>query len=329
MSIIWCGGEDMDFWGGANYPYISTDSKYRRTSYSRCSLYGDNLFCLTYPFSEVNDVWISSQVFLYNGTNSYHDALIFGLADSNNDATFNGFGVRKTDGKMVLRKCVSGTWSTLATEAGTSMAFGSVKKIDLYLKYAEEGIFRGYINRQLIVEYTGDLRITDCSGFKHLFLCSSTYSNYVQSSEFIVADEDTRSLNVKTLVPNAVGDVNDWNGSYTDIDEIDLSASDYIDSNIPNNVFTSNLTGLPTSSDWLVKAVRMSARTKGASSGQDTGVQIGIKTNNAFHYGNTIESSEWKTEEIIYNENPETLNNFTSEEIDDLQFAAKIIDVSE
>jgi len=314
MSILWCGGEDVDFKYGINSPLVSTSSVFN-SNYARCGLYLGN-YCYSNPFPNgpVTEAWVHSRCYLNTSITSTSDTLLFGLDDP---ITSSGLWLRKTVGQAVLRKRIAGVWTTLATETGASLAYGSSKPLDLYIKYAEEGIFRAYLEGTLLVEYTGDLRLPDVTNFQHFSIYGSTLASAACLSEFIVADEDTRLMSLKTLAPNAAGDTNDWTGAYTAVDEVTNSDADLIYTDQFDQDFMCNLTGMPTG-DFICKGVKIATRITDGIGG--VRVQVGVKTNSEVDVSDTHElGGVFETVEQLYQENPITNNRFTPAEIEALQ----------
>lgn len=310
MTILWCGGEDIDFPNG-----VTVESNYMRPEYARVSLYKNAIFT-SVPFTggEITSGWISAQC---RTSNSYaisaYDSVLFGITDS----IGKGLWTKKAIGKLQLRTYDGTTWVTLAESTSILFDTGNIDKIDIQLtSYGAASNVKVYHNGTLVIDYTGDTTISGVTGFAHV----SGYGkfSYGNMSEFIVADEDTRNMSLKTHAPNAAGDINEWTGAYTDIDETTLSDADTIQATADSQDFQCNLTGMPAGS-FICKGVKVSARNLDGSS---LGAKIGIKTNSTVDVGAVINTGGvWANSERLYQVNPVTGVAFTPAELEALQLA--------
>lgn len=307
MAIIWCGGEDIDFPNGATV--INDNASYnRRSSYSRVSIYRNSGIMKSSIFScgEITSGWLS---FYYSGTTPPYYMGGFGKSGTNNCILT---GLNDT-GKILLYKYDGVTFTLLATGVNTN---ADLCKVDLYFSnYTFSSNVKVYVNGILEIDYTGDITFSGVTGFDSVF---SRNTASCPLSEFIVADEDTRSMSLVTLYPNAAGDTNDWAGAYTDIDETIQSDADIIYDATQNHDFQCGLSDTPAGT-FVVKAVKEIVRaTKGASG--PSHIQLGIKS------GGTIDvaaeqdlDAVFTSVERLMQQNPVTSNNFTTSELDALQ----------
>ena len=307
MTIIWCGGEDADFPGGTIQ--ISTNATYRRSSYSRCALYGSTGWLGT-RFPEMTSLWFSFQ--------TYHSfaCLFAGVVGDDN---ITGYYVQSDNDEALLLRKYEGSLSTVATSAIDKLQYQGVNKIDIKItNYGVSGNIKCYVNGFEVIDYTADLTLSGLTGFvKVRGHGNSSAGGFL--SELIVADEDTRLLALKTLVPDGAGDANDWTGDYTDIDEITSLDADKIYTETKGDDFQANLTGMP-AGVWKVKGVKTLARC--VDSQAILGLKVGIKTNSAVHLSDAHTlGGGYAVLEKMYLDNPETVTAFTSGEIDALQLA--------
>lgn len=320
MSIIWCGGEDNDFTGLATF----YTSRYR-TSFSRGSM-GNWGFSM----HKINDVsilpiWVSSNINYYTNSGLY-SCFACGIV---NDVSINkGIWVGMSSNNVVklsLYKFDGTTKTVLATEPNGSLINNTNQKLDIHIdSYGVNSTVNVYCETQLIITYTGDITIPDVSLLNAIGV-GGTNGNNSGVSEIIVADEDTRLMSLKTLAPNAAGDVSGFTGTYTAIDDIWIDDIDVIYTAVPDTESQFNLTGMPTG-DFICKGVAVKYRATDGIGG--IGLQAGIRTNTTTVLGSTqILGGVWENKEILYQQNPVTSNRFTPAEIEALQVAFKTVAV--
>jgi hypothetical protein len=325
MTILWCGGEDIDF--TPLVANVTSAGKYR-SDYARLGLTVYNVtYVYSQPFTPISSGWASVhyRTESSNGTAGYR---MFGFCEAGSSKGFylgvaaaNKFGLYKFDGT---------TATLLVTEDGTSMSQSTLYRFGLNFTYGVAGELNFYLDGTLLISYSGDLTISGVTELGRVFFgaVGMFQTNYI--SEVIIADEDTRLLSLKTLAPNAAGDVNEWTGDYTAIDEVTLSDADVIHTDQFDKDFQCNLTGMPTG-DFIVKAVKTSTRAADGIGG--IGLKSGIKTNAAehepgVHLGSTVElDGSWQLIEELYQQNPITSNRFTPAEINALQLAYQSVEI--
>jgi hypothetical protein len=308
MAIIWCGGEDIDFPNGAT-PVTAT--AVARTAYARVRMYGG--ICNSNLFTPITTGWFSCYVYYSSSTLTY-----MGL---DNLAEAKGLFVQITSSAIGLARRAGSTFTTIVT---TPITLGTNDKIDMHIEeYSATGRVKLYQNRTLVLDYTGDLTTNGPTNFDNVAYKAWHLGTYISLLEFIVADEDTRMFSLKTIAPNANGDVNEWSGAYTAIDETAVSDADTIYTDQADRNFQTNLTGMP-AGDFIVKAVKVTARATDGVGG--LGMQMGIKTNGSLFLSDPITlDSVWKSYDSLYTNNPATANRFTPAEIEALQIAFKSV----
>jgi len=321
MSIIWCGGEELDFIkNSVNAPAFA--SSYSRTSYARgaIQLYAHNTPYLSNIFTSVNsNTWLHWYMQHQSGTVIDTNCFPVGLYNS---VTGDAIGVNfnASDYWCISKRTAAGTITNFVEDTVAAISLNTLTSYDLHIEtYGSSGAIHFYRNGNLMLTYTGDITVGSTTDFNQVQLrrINSTWGTYI--SEIIVADEDTRLMSLKTLAPNAAGDTNNWEGTYANIDELAYSDADTIYTDTVEEDAIFNLTGMP-AGDFICKAVKIVFR--GTDGVGGIGVQAGIKTNSALHLGSTITlGGVWDQYEQLYNQNPETLNRFTPAEIEALQIA--------
>jgi len=327
MSILWCGGEDIDFPLGA--PVSTTvDTGYYTIALSRCAIsrtLDTSGWCLSSVFTKEANPWV--HVVRGGLQTCSSNVSLFAIIHS---ATGRGFriGVSPTiAGKLTILSYDGTTITTLAAETGVSLASGK-QTLDLKISnYGSSGTVDLYCNGAIVATYTGNISITGVDGFDQVGIIGYVHpANYSAAfSQIIIADEDTRLMTLKSLIPNADGDLNEWTGVYSNIDEETLSDADTVYTNIADETFLCNLSGMPTG-NFICKGVKITSRATDGVGG--LGIQLGIKTNSTVSLGDSVTLDViWQTYESLYQQNPVTFNRFTPTDIEALQFAVKSVSV--
>ena len=316
MTILWCGSEPEDFIS-TNYGFTSTtyNSNFVR---GRCSATSSGSYAYGSVFTPVSSIWMHFVYAPYNLGNT-PNFLGIGLSKNGEDAWI-GIGSTDSNYHMGIIKW-DGTTGTALAKSKIMTYYNLYNKIDLQIiNYGPSGIVNLYINNGLAATYTGNIAVNGQTTLDQFYAPPSNFSNFVYYiQEIIIADEDTRLMNLKTLAPDAAGDTNDWNGAYTDIDESTLNDADIIYTDAGSNDFQCNLTGMPTGT-YDVKAVKIASRISQATG--SLGVKLGVKTNSALHLGSTQNpGTSWYNYNEMFHINPETSQPFTPAEIDALQLA--------
>ena len=312
MAILWTGAEASDFLlAQAEY---STSLNYNRSGYSRLAyiLDNDGPQLIGLPITPVSSCWLSTR----HGVENYVTEWC-GLINWENNAFI---GYKMNSSNLALFTYDGSTSTTLATGSLTMDSGLIMYKIDMQVSnYGPSGSVNVWVNGILDIQYSGNIAVNGQTTLDRFWAynASAIYSSY--NTELIIADEDTRAMSLVTLTPNAVGDTNDWNGTYEDID-------DYLQVD-ENNINTDTveddaLFALSDSvaGDYQIKAVNISCRAADADANR--GIQIGVKTNGALHFGSTHNlNGGWSQYNNILHVNPETSQPFTVAEINALQVA--------
>lgn len=141
------------------------------------------------------------------------------------------------------------------------------------------------------------------------------------ASEFIVADEDTRGMRVKTIVPTADGSENDWQGNFEAIsnEKLDASAISTSDNNAVSTFTSDDLTDMGSTS---FAALFLSSP---AASASPDGLKSVVKVDGAILTQSMARplTRATRTNWSAWTENPTTGKAFTSLELQGLEFGVK------
>jgi hypothetical protein len=313
MSIIWCGGEEQDLDPVGVYN-VQTLSSYYRPDFARCALDIRTTY-YTQEFSSTYTKLWGSIHYRYFHTGTSYDGYLMGFSFGKD--YLNSISVFRRGSTYIIRKFEGGSASDLQTSA-TVTAISTVYKLDFYMDYGVSGVAIVYIDGVEVVRYEGDLTISGISNFNRAW-CRGFGSGSHFVSEIIIADEDTRLMSLKTMKPTADGDVNEWNGTYANIDETEYNDNDTIYTDIPDKTYNCELSDMP-SGNFICKALKAAHRVTDGVGGM--GLQIGFKTNGTHYLGDTkVLGGVWELGEEIWHYNPDTMNRFTTAELNALQGA--------
>ena len=337
MSILWCGGEDIDFPNGVA-PFVATTppifgSIPFRAAYARCGLYQQSNGTWNGPvsrsvlFAPVTSAWFSCEMFTNQfGAGSFNsNPFSIGLGQS---GTASGLWIG-TDGAVSTKLAL---WTTdgvarneLASEVGTSLGEFELYRLDMQvIDYGPTGTVNVYLDGVLVITFTGDIRVGTLTAFDSVVFSFSFngVSNYPGSyfSEIMVADEDTRPFSLQTLAPAGPGTVSNWLGSWSDISEIAMDDATEVGTN--NSAAQDwQCTLLPlVAGNPTVRAVMIAARSASPLASVATKVGLGVNAGGTVNPGVAQSpGAAWVTLERLMPLNPVTGLPWTVADMGSLQ----------
>lgn len=335
MSLLFIGSEIEDFPINVGANTFSASSSFHRSAYSRAG-------CLTaagtWPtagyigttFTSQTSLWVTGR---FGASTTVSSGNIFFVLGNTSG------GTNAANARLRL-KCNSAAPSTIilekwdgsstATTLGTSTATitGTIGyKLDVAVdSYGASGRVRVYIDNALIIDTGAGVNIA-AGGSTSLNVAyfSTLRSASVDTSwsEVIVADEDTRPLGIKTLVPNATGDTTAWtSGTWQDIDDVAAADVDLAVSDTAAQVLAVNCTGMPTGYGGLtVRAVKSVVYAARGSSGPSK-IDLGLRqsSTNGFAASQTLDTG-YAAYSATWTTNPITSAAFTAAEVEAIQLA--------
>jgi hypothetical protein len=161
---------------------------------------------------------------------------------------------------------------------------------------------------------------TDISGIRLSGCGAALYNDpnvwYHSYSEVIVSDEDTRGLDLATLVPDAAGNTDNWTtGTVTDINELTLDDSTTNTSDTANQIQQYTVIPPPPGAYGVI-AVALSVRAQLGSLGGPTQLDLGVRTGGSDYWGSDLALPITKQHlQTIFATNPDTSNAFTIAEL--------------
>jgi hypothetical protein len=280
MSILWCGSEDVDFPNGGVAISTVTTTTYFRSAYTRASIAAASGHAYSNGFQggTVTNLWFSFQLgFSAQNSNGSQrtGALCAGVG---NTSLTNGTGIfiqTASNTGLSISKFDGTTITALATGFGGVNTNGvEVVRIDLQIiNYGASATLNLYVNGVFYCTFSGNALVGSLTNFNCVNLWTSPSGNFGASacgSEFIVADEDTRSMSLRTLAPAALGTTTQWAGAVTNANPVVIADANYVTTNVATQDEQFTTSGLPTGT-WAPRLVKMTSR--GASTASATATQ--------------------------------------------------------
>ncbi len=284
MSILWCGGEDIDFPNGTSVAISTTTSPADfRVGYARCGLRCSSGVSssrsLSFVGGAITSAWVHFQVSIVSSLQQTPFAGL-GLNSAGNGGIFVG-NASGNSLKTALYIWDGTTLTQLATETGTSLTAGSgTTQIDLQItNLGASSTVNVYVKNVLVIAFSGSTVISGITSLDCAAIYAGTASNFY-ISEFIIGTADTRTMSLLTMAPNAAGDTNNWTtGTYANINPVTINDGSVIAVNTTGQDFQANLIDLPSGNFGNVQAVKAAVRAEVTAGATPTSLKIGVKTN--------------------------------------------------
>lgn len=323
-TVLWMGGEDLDFQAGDPICTNTAASSYR-SGYARFSVYacGPNFkisrASTAFNGGPVTSVWISGRAI---HTFNDNPARSFGVGRTGKQSSLwvgntSGNGFRTS-----LWKYDGTTWTNLASESNQSISVGTITKFDMEIvSYGATATVRVYVNGGFspIITYTGDVTGGGATDLDQMVVSGQLGgAQTVFSSELLASNTDTRLMSVVTHAPNLAGTTTAWTGAFTDVNENTINDATIVTSATSAQNEQFQLTDLPSGS-FSVQSVRLSSRSSSTGAGI-SGYSLGVFTNAAVSVPSPISlTPAWTPIETYYSINPITSSVWTPSEINSLQ----------
>ena len=326
MSYLFLGAEDTDFvtpiydwtWQGFNY----------RSGFSRgcIQVYGNSSTSIVEcPFvTASSSFWMTARWQLDNVSYVATNRPIFIFSDG----TTRRITVSAEPTTGVLRVFTLnnvGSPSELVNQiASQGIATATLFKIDIQVNYSTTGWVRIYLNGTMVYEFVGN---TIASGSTSTSLTKMGFTNSGTSSsmyysEVIVAERDTRTLSLYTLVPTGNGSGNQWQGSYTDIDEGRANETDVVSTTAAEQAAFFEIGDIP-AGNYAIQAVKVTAQATRGVTGP-ANIQIGVRSAGTTTLSpNKPLDSAWTKVNETFLVNPTTGLAWTLAEVNAMQIAAR------
>jgi hypothetical protein len=312
MTILFCGGEDIDFQNQVGSGItVSTSGGTFRSGYARCTIKcavagNATVRSNAFPGGAITSAWLH---FMADNTFSWNSAaMLLGLA---NTAAGNGSGIyvgANSSGKLTLYKWDGTTLTSLASGTST-LATNTVLQFDMHLaSYGGSSTVAIYVGGSSTAEvtYSGSTAISGVSNLDCVGLAGNALSTAM--SEIIVADADTRAMSLVTMAPNAAGDNNNWTaGTFSSINPTTINDANVISVNTTAQDFQANLIDLPSGS-FSIGAIKVAARAQLTAGATPTQLKVGVRTASTNYPGTALTpaTGAWTTLESFLATDPAT-----------------------
>lgn len=328
MTILFCGGEYEDFTLVGAVAFATSATSYFRSTYARGTMQvpGSAAVMAAYAkasFTASSAFSVTARVGYAQGNTANYILLWLSTGGS---ARLRLRLSSTSPSTLVLESYTSGGVATTLATSTATLAFSNLYRLDIVVNYGTSGQVRVYLDQALLID-TGTTDVTASSATTldglHLGNTSTTSGFVTNWSEVIVSTQDSRTLSLVTLAPNAAGTTSSWTGAYTDIDETTASDTDVLTSATANQVTSVNATGMPSGwSNLTVTAVKCIASAARGSTGPSK-LALGVRTNStdSFPTATTLDTGFSTPVTTYYELNPVTGVAWTTTEIDAIQLA--------
>jgi hypothetical protein len=324
MTILFAGGELEDF-TLSGIVTASTTSTSLRSTYARMAvLVAPAAFNSTYAkasFTASSAFSVTARVNILT-SNSASNIILWLATGGSARLRLKLSSTAPTT--LVLESYTSGGSATTLATSVLTVSVSTVYRLDLIVDYQVSGRVRLYVDGTLFIDYSGDVTASSATTLDGLYLAQAHSATQSTAwSEVIVSTQDSRTLSLKTLTPDAAGTTSSWTGAYTDIDETTASDVDVLTSATANQVTSVNTTGMPSGwSNLTVTAVKCVASAARGSTGPSK-LALGVRTNStdSFPTATTLDTGFSTPVTTYYELNPVTGVAWTTAELDALQLA--------
>jgi hypothetical protein len=246
MTYLFRGAEDMHF-APIGAPIVDTTSGHFRNGFARCAVAANNSYApdgtarMASPITQswripssygiaISQFWFSARIFNYGADNIDFNGILWQALSAGDvpRLQLRRFGnTLPTNTYQLLKVDNAGNVTLLATTTG-AMATGLLTKLDFDILYAVSGHINIYTDGSLLISFAGDTTTNGNTTITGMDLCSWGAGTvfipaYTAWSEVIWDTSDTRSMGLVTLAPGGLGNLDQWSGTFTDVNEITLN----------------------------------------------------------------------------------------------------------
>jgi hypothetical protein len=342
MSILFCGGEDIDFpitTTGTTVGLNTSGTDFYRTSYARCGISPNPPFLTSggirsNPFAggARTSGWLTGVVGVSGlfGT----DFGLFGLGLSGTSkGLYIGVGANTGYQSIALLKFDGATWTLLQDSTVswgnlgyTRATVGGIRFDMQVANYGTSATVTIWANIGTgtfqVLTYTGDVTVSGMAGFDSVVMWNVGTGIGFCLSEIIASDGDTRGMpGLVTLALTGQGTTDDWTaGTYSDINGKAYSDANPAYTNTIGQDEQFAVNGLPAGT-WHVAAVKTTLRAAAGSGATATKVNPGWSdgTTTAFGGSATAAASSYGTLEHYDGANPVTGTSWQQADFTGLQ----------
>ncbi len=327
-TILFAGGEDLDFTSTGGPLAVTTNNTYFNSTYAREAVYnsidGNDNYIKTPYFTSSSNFWTHFDwVGAYSGQCCSQDVFNAGwdwfvFADSGGVARITVRPVSTTNGATTItisKINAVGTVTTLVTSS-VSVFGNPLNTIDVYINYSSTGTITLYQNGAQIVTYSGDVTTDGNTSLAQLWLgyAGAPDNPYDYYSQVIISTTDTRSQHVATITPSANGNTMAWTGVVGSINTTSYNDANTISSATTGQLAEFTFTALPAGS-YSIVAVVQSARAA-ATVGGIQNLQFDARTGGtSYQSANQALAPGMKNYQYVWTTNPNTSAAWTTSDL--------------
>jgi hypothetical protein len=319
MAILFAGSEPEGFVlsPASSVAASTTAGRFNSTMCRACTYISDPTSAyVSATTANITDFWLR---FSYYNASSAATMVFCRLIDS-----VTGTGLIRIEqvGSTSVRLAY---WNGSAFVYITSAAPSSALEVyDVRVIISASGSISFYRNSVLVGTFSGNTAALFTSVSSVRFGVTAT-AVPIGISEVIIANEDTRGMNVCTLLPNGSGTTSQWTGAYTDISGTTYGDTTFISDSTNGDVSTFAASDLPSTS-YDVIALSINARASIGTSGPQN-MQLALRTNSVNYFSGNVSglSTAFGPVSNIWAVSPDTSAAWTPANINALEIGVKAI----
>jgi hypothetical protein len=303
-TIIFAGAEMGNFVPSDSSSYEAVSDASYDSAYARCALRlqgATSSFLRSYKFENLTDFWFHCELSVsVQGGGSNVNSLVF-VDDSDNPV----FAINTDSFSYIAMFWWNGSsWVQIGSSCYVAYKRGIGRgNFDFHITLGSSGAASFYSQGTLLTTDTANITGTNISKIFLYGVPQDGYWQWIEWSQLIIATQSTIGYKLSTIPITANGLTDQWNGTYTDVNEISYNDTNYISANTAG--LTSNFSQ-PGSVNGEIIAVAVTAR---ASCGVDgpQHLQLELNVGGTEYTSNSVDlGTDFRANGNVWNINPNT-----------------------
>lgn len=271
MTLLFAGGEDVDFTSTGGSATVATSAGTFRSGYGRCTVgWAGNTSDPPVPYG-LTPLWPSGQSAFWFHAQFYAPTITFNAScifltfcDSSNVQRLAIRPTGTTGQLKFSKRNAAGTWTDLVTFS-TLVSATTLTQLDIQINYAVAGSINVYFANVLVATYSGDITTDGVTALQYARLGNVISSVAMPWSEVIINTNDTRAMSLVTLTSSTAGTTQSWSGTASNVNQTTINDANFIYSASANQIQEYKPGSLPTGSFNVIGVVMSARALKGAS----------------------------------------------------------------